>query len=100
MAWLFSQAFIIDQRRGLVEYNVFQEKENRMVEILLIKHPFYYILRKSVGFCFNCLNICLFGNLPPQGCISVIVEDQGRLLLLKRPNGNLVFPGGFIRWRE
>jgi ADP-ribose pyrophosphatase YjhB (NUDIX family) len=30
----------------------------------------------------------------------VIVEDQGRLLLLKRPNGNLVFPGGFIRWRE
>lgn len=35
-----------------------------------------------------------------MGCISVIVEDNGRILLLKRPNGNLVFPGGFIRWRE
>jgi 8-oxo-dGTP diphosphatase len=58
------------------------------------------MLRKSVGFSFNCLNICLVGNLPPQGCISVIVEDQGRFLLLKRPNGTLVFPGGFIRWRE
>jgi ADP-ribose pyrophosphatase YjhB (NUDIX family) len=30
----------------------------------------------------------------------VIVEDQSRFLLLKRPNGTLVFPGGFIRWRE
>ncbi len=66
----------------------------------MLKHVFYQVLRKSVGFCFNCLNICLFGNLPPQGCISVIVEDQGRFLLLKRPNGTLVFPGGFIRWRE
>ena len=35
-----------------------------------------------------------------MGCISVIVEDKGKFLLLKRPNGNLVFPGGFIRWRE
>jgi ADP-ribose pyrophosphatase YjhB (NUDIX family) len=70
------------------------------VETILLKHVFYQVLRKSVGFCFNCLNICLFGNLPPLGCISVIVEDQGRFLLLKRPNGNLVFPGGFMRWRE
>ena len=66
----------------------------------MLKHVFYQVLRKSVVFSFNCLNICLFGNLPPQGCISVIVEDRGRLLLLKRPNGTLVFPGGFIRWQE
>jgi ADP-ribose pyrophosphatase YjhB (NUDIX family) len=66
----------------------------------LFKQAFYQVLRKSVGFSFNCLNICLFGNLPPQGCIGVIIEDHGRFLLLKRPNGSLVFPGGFMRWRE
>jgi len=69
-------------------------------KIVLLKQALYQVLGKSVGFSFNCLNICLFGNLPPQGCISVIVEDQGRFLLLKRPNGTLVFPGGFMRWRE
>ena len=66
----------------------------------LLKRILYQALKKTVGFCFNCLNIGLFGNLPPQGCITVIVEDQGRFLLLKRPNGTLVFPGGFMRWRE
>ncbi|MGZ6367369.1 MAG: NUDIX hydrolase [Ktedonobacteraceae bacterium] len=30
----------------------------------------------------------------------MIVEDHGRFLLLKRPDGSLVFPGGFMRWRE
>jgi len=77
-----------------------REKNIDWWKILLFKHILYQILRKSAGFSFNCLNICLFGNLPPQGCISVIVEDQGRFLLLKRPNGTLVFPGGFMRWRE
>lgn len=66
----------------------------------MLKLILYQVLKKSVGFCFNCLNICLWGNLPPMGCISVIVEDQGKLLLLKRPNGDLVFPGGFMRWQE
>ncbi len=53
-----------------------------------------------MNFSFNILNVCLVGNLPPLGCISVIVEDQGRYLLLRRPEGGLVFPGGFMRWRE
>ena len=30
----------------------------------------------------------------------MIVEDKGRFLLLKRPDGTHVFPGGFMRWRE
>jgi ADP-ribose pyrophosphatase YjhB (NUDIX family) len=60
----------------------------------------YRVLRKAVGFSFNILNVCLAGNLPPLGCIAVIVEDQGRYLLLRRPEGGLVFPGGFMRWRE
>jgi ADP-ribose pyrophosphatase YjhB (NUDIX family) len=66
----------------------------------VIKRTLYRVLRKSVSFSFNILNICLAGNLPPVGCIAVIVEDQGRYLLLQRPEGRLVFPGGFMRWRE
>jgi 8-oxo-dGTP diphosphatase len=65
-----------------------------------LKLILYQILRKLVGICFSILNLCLFGNLPPQGCISVIAEDEGRFLLLMRPDGTLVFPGGFIRWHE
>jgi ADP-ribose pyrophosphatase YjhB (NUDIX family) len=68
--------------------------------LLLLKHGLYRVLRKSVGYSFNFLNICLVGNLPPQGCVSVIVEDQSKYLLLRRPKGTLVFPGGFMRWRE
>jgi 8-oxo-dGTP diphosphatase len=66
----------------------------------VLKRILYRVLGKSVIFSFNILNVCLAGNLPPLGCISVIVEDQGRLLLLRRPEGDLVFPGGFMRWRE
>ncbi len=53
-----------------------------------------------MSICFNILNFCLAGNLPPLGCICVIVEDQGRFLLVRRPEGGFVFPGGFMRWRE
>ena len=66
----------------------------------MLKRILYRVLRKSVSYSFNILNVCLVGNLPPLGCISVIVEDQGRYLLLRRPEGGLVFPGGFMRWRE
>jgi len=50
--------------------------------------------------CFNLLNVLLLGNLPPLGGTSVIVEDQGRFLLVKGLGGVLSFPGGYIRWRE
>ena len=49
---------------------------------------------------FNILNFCLAGNLPPLGGVCVVVEDQGRYLLLRRPEGSMTFPGGFVRWRE
>ena len=42
----------------------------------------------------------MFGNLPPFGSACVIVEEQGRFLVLKRPEGTTVFPGGFMRWGE
>jgi len=40
------------------------------------------------------------GNLPPFTCASVIVEDDGRFLVIQRPNGEIAFPGGFARWQE
>src|SRR5215831_6042310 len=58
------------------------------------------MLGLSAGLVFNILNVCLAGNLPPLGAVRVIVQDQGRYLLLRRPDGHLVFPGGFMRWRE
>jgi ADP-ribose pyrophosphatase YjhB (NUDIX family) len=66
----------------------------------VVKRTLYRALKKSASLSFNILNLCLAGNLPPLGCIAVIVEDQGRYLVLRRPEGRLVFPGGFMRWRE
>ncbi len=41
---------------------------------------FYSLLKKLVGIFFNILNILLAGNLPPFGCVCVIVEDQDKYL--------------------
>lgn len=60
----------------------------------------YELFKKLVAVCFNLLNFLLLGNLPPLGSVCVIVEDQGRYLLVRRPGGKYVFPGGFMRWRE
>ncbi len=60
----------------------------------------YRILKRSVGIFFNILNFLLAGNLPPFGCVSVIVQHQGRYLAIERPEGGFVFPGGFMRWKE
>ncbi len=60
----------------------------------------YNLLKKCVGIFFNILNILLGGNLPPFGCVNVIVEEQGRYLMVELPNGYLAFPGGFMRWGE
>jgi ADP-ribose pyrophosphatase YjhB (NUDIX family) len=61
---------------------------------------FYRLLKHLVGICFNLLNLVLAGNLPPLGCVTVIVEQDGRFLLIRRPKGKLSFPSGFMRWRE
>jgi ADP-ribose pyrophosphatase YjhB (NUDIX family) len=60
----------------------------------------YKLLKKYVGVFFNILNVLLGGNLPPFGCVNVIVEEQGRYLMVELPNGYLAFPGGFMRWGE
>lgn len=61
---------------------------------------FYRVLKKSVGIFFNMLNVLLKGNLPPFGCVCVLVEQDERYLIVERPQGALVFPGGFMRWKE
>lgn len=58
------------------------------------------MLKRLVGIFFNVLNLLLAGNLPPFGCVCVIVEDQNQYLVVERPKGGYVFPGGFMRWRE
>ena len=60
----------------------------------------YTILKYSVAIFFNALNLLLRGNLPIFGCASVLVEEQGSFLVIERSDGELVFPGGFTRWRE
>lgn len=60
----------------------------------------YRALKKSVGVFFNILNTAMKGNLPPFGCVCVIVEQDGHYLVVERPEGSLVFPGGFMRWKE
>ncbi|HKV58068.1 MAG TPA: NUDIX hydrolase [Ktedonobacteraceae bacterium] len=67
---------------------------------MVLKQFLYRTVLGLVPICFNFLNLLLAGNLPPMGSACVIAEDQGRFVLLRRPGGMIVFPGGFIRWRE
>ena len=66
----------------------------------MLKRFLYRVLRWLVPVSFNILNGILAGNLPPLGSSCVIVEEQGRFLLVKMPGRRLVFPGGFMRWHE
>lgn len=60
----------------------------------------YLLLKNTVSICFNLLNILLGGNLPPLACVCVIIEDNGRFLVIKQRSGQCVLPGGFMRWHE
>lgn len=60
----------------------------------------YSGLKYCVALFFNALNLLSRGNLPMFACASVIVEEQGSYLVVERQDGELVFPGGFTRWRE
>ena len=66
----------------------------------MVIYLLYRLLKRSVSIFFNILNFLLAGNLPPFGCVAVVVQDQGRYLVVERPEGGLVFPGGFMRWHE
>jgi ADP-ribose pyrophosphatase YjhB (NUDIX family) len=66
----------------------------------VLKSHLYRLLKRAVSLFFNILNLLLAGNLPPFGCVCVIVEDGDKYLVVQRPEGGYVFPGGFMRWRE
>jgi ADP-ribose pyrophosphatase YjhB (NUDIX family) len=66
----------------------------------VVKKFLYGVFGRLAPLCFNALNVLLAGNLPPLGRASVIVEDQGRFLLVVHSDGWATFPGGFMRWRE
>lgn len=60
----------------------------------------YDLLKICVSIFFNVLNILMGGRLPPFGTASVIVESEGRYLVVELPRGRMVFPGGFMSWQE
>lgn len=60
----------------------------------------YTTLKRLVGIFFNLINMLMKGNLPPLGCATFIIEEHNNYLVVERASGELVFPGGFIRWRE
>ncbi len=60
----------------------------------------YKALKRIASVFFNMLNFLMAGNLPPFGCVCVIVEKEKRFLVVEQTNGSVVFPGGFMRWRE
>ena len=60
----------------------------------------YDLLKKCVSIVFNIVNLLLGGKLPPFGSAGVIVENEGRYLVVTLPHGKIVFPGGFMTWQE
>jgi ADP-ribose pyrophosphatase YjhB (NUDIX family) len=58
------------------------------------------VLIKFAPLCFNVLNLLLVGNMPPLGGASVILEEDGRFLLVFHMSGLASFPGGLTRWGE
>ncbi len=60
----------------------------------------YDLLKRGGSVFFNTLNMLLGGNLPPLGSAAVIVEEHDHYLVVELPRGRVVFPGGFMNWRE
>jgi ADP-ribose pyrophosphatase YjhB (NUDIX family) len=60
----------------------------------------YDLLKRGVSVFFNTLNMLLGGNLPPLGSAAVIVEEHDHYLVVELPRRRVVFPGGFMTWRE
>jgi 8-oxo-dGTP diphosphatase len=60
----------------------------------------YWMLGKAAGISFNILNWLLAGNLPLFVTVRVIVEEQGRYLVVEESKGRFSLPGGFTRWNE
>jgi ADP-ribose pyrophosphatase YjhB (NUDIX family) len=60
----------------------------------------YELLKRCVSLFFNMLNRLLGGKLPPFGSAAVVVEQEGRYLIVELPGKRFVFPGGFMHGNE
>lgn len=60
----------------------------------------YDLLKRCVSIFFNLLNLLLGGNLPPFMSACVIVEEDDRYLVVELPGNRVVFPGGFLKYKE
>jgi ADP-ribose pyrophosphatase YjhB (NUDIX family) len=60
----------------------------------------YDLLKKCVSIFFNLFNKLLGGKLPPFGSSCVVVESHNHYLVIELPHNRVVFPGGFMNWRE
>ena len=58
------------------------------------------LLKNLCVLAVNFLNLLLGGSLPPFVCVCVIVEEQGRFLVVESARERFAFPGGFVRWHE
>ncbi len=66
----------------------------------MIQEQLYQFLSTAAASFFNGLNTLLRGNLPPFGSVCIVIREEDQYLLLKRSDGRIVLPGGFIRWCE
>lgn len=60
-----------------------------------IMNVFYCFVKKLFSHSVNILNFLLAGNLPPFVGVRVIIEEQGRYLVIESPKDHFTFPGGF-----
>jgi ADP-ribose pyrophosphatase YjhB (NUDIX family) len=60
----------------------------------------YQWLKFSTSIFFNLFNKLIGGNLPPFGSAVVLVTQNDKYLVVELPNRRIVFPGGFMTWRE
>ncbi len=77
-----------------------QSKKQRSGQTYVIVRWLYSLLKACASIFFNILNLLLAGNLPPFGCVCIIVEEHERFLIIERSYGEYSFPGGFMRWHE
>ncbi|HET8842286.1 MAG TPA: NUDIX hydrolase [Ktedonobacteraceae bacterium] len=60
----------------------------------------YDLLKKCTSIFFNLLNKIMGGRLPPFGSVCVVVEKEGKFLVIELPHERTTFPGGFMSWNE
>ncbi len=51
--------------------------------------------------CFKVLSLLTLGSFPPLGSVAIVVEEQGKILVVERSDGRgFSLPGGMMRWNE